>query len=78
MGLSASEELSEVGEIHVGLASENAVAFSGFRKSSGFSGIENTLLDFLGEVIMARKSEDTLKHLEKADQKHSFLDWKAV
>jgi len=42
-----------------------------FPKSERFTlvqHIENTLLDFLGEVIMARKSKDTLKHLEKADQ----------
>ena len=42
-----------------------------FPKSERFTlvqHIENTLLDFIGEVIMARKSADTLEHLKEADQ----------
>lgn len=42
-----------------------------FPKSERFTlvqHIENTLLDFLSEVVMARKSQEPLKHLEEADK----------
>lgn len=42
-----------------------------FPKSERFTlvqHIENTLLDFIEEVISARKSEETVDHLRQADQ----------
>lgn len=42
-----------------------------FPKSERFTlvqHIENTLLDFLSEVVMARKSQKPLKHLKEADK----------